>query len=227
MNLDFDNNYVLIFAVVNYGVGSKVLTEAKTVGATGATIFLGKGTVKNNFLEFLGLNEVKKEIVLIGATKDMDEKIHHHLTEKFHMDKPNHGIIFSVDLKKIIGSGRRHESNLDSIKGGRSDMEYEVIWTVVERGLGQEVVDVATAAGAKGATIINARGAGLHENNTFFAMHIEPEKEIVMIIIKKEKGEDIVNAINQAMDIDAPGKGVLFVMDVNRTSGLVQEDDVK
>ena len=36
-------------------------------------------------------------------------------------------------------------------------MGYEVIFTVVEKGLGQEVVDAATKAGSTGATIINAR----------------------------------------------------------------------
>src|SRR5690606_22213580 len=112
-------------------------------------------------------------------------------------------------------------------KGGKNHMEYEVIWTIVERGLGQEVVDTATDAGAKGATIINARGAGLHENNKFFSINIEPEKEIVMIIIRKEKTDDIVNAINEALKIEEPGKGILFVMDVNRTSGLVKEDHNK
>lgn len=100
-------------------------------------------------------------------------------------------------------------------------MEYEVIFTIVERGLGENVVDAATAAGATGATIINARGSGIHEKEKFFAMDIEPEKEIVMIILNKEKTDKVVKSINGTMDIEKPGKGIIFVMDVSRTSGLV------
>lgn len=100
-------------------------------------------------------------------------------------------------------------------------MDYEVIFTVVEKGLGQEVVDAATKAGSTGATIINARGSGIHECTKFFAMNIEPEKEIVMIIIERDKAEGIVNAIRDAMRIDDPGKGILFSMDVNRVTGLM------
>ena len=85
-------------------------------------------------------------------------------------------------------------------------MEYEVIFTIVDRGLGEDVVDVATTAGATGATIINARGSGVHEREKFFAMDIEPEKEIVMIIINKDKTNKIIKSINDAMDIEN-GKG--------------------
>jgi nitrogen regulatory protein PII len=52
-------------------------------------------------------------------------------------------------------------------------------------------------------------------------MNIEPEKEIVMIIIERDKAEGIVNAIRDAMRIDDPGKGILFSMDVNRVTGLM------
>jgi nitrogen regulatory protein PII len=77
------------------------------------------------------------------------------------------------------------------------------------------------SAGATGATIINARGSGIHEKEKFFAMDIEPEKEIVMIILNKEKTDKVVKSINGTMDIEKPGKGIIFVMDVSRTSGLV------
>nr|WP_246566297.1 P-II family nitrogen regulator [Tissierella simiarum] len=102
-------------------------------------------------------------------------------------------------------------------------MEYEVIFTIVERGVGQEVVDIATSAGSRGATIINARGSGIHENTMFFSMNIEPEKEIVMIIIEKEKSDKIIKSIKETLQIDEPGKGIMFVMDVNKTSGLFVE----
>jgi nitrogen regulatory protein PII len=110
--------------------------------------------------------------------------------------------------------------------GGKDDMEYEVIFTIVERGLGEEVVDAATLAGARGATIINARGSGIHENIMFFSMNIEPEKEIVMTIVEREKSDNIIKSIKEAMHLDEPGKGIMFVMDVNKTSGLFRHDNL-
>jgi nitrogen regulatory protein PII len=224
-----NNNYILTLAVVNPGIGSKVLTEAKNIGVSGGTIFLGKGTIKNRFLEFLGFDEEKKEIVLMGSDDKYENQIHETLTDKFHMDKPNHGIVITIPIKNIIGKITRTESEtVDELKtGGNHTMEYEAVFTIVDRGLGHEVVDAANSAGARGATIINARGSGIHEDSKFFSMNIEPEKEIVMIIIRKEKSDDVIRTIRATMKIDEPGKGVMFVMDVSKTSGLFRDDTSK
>lgn len=221
----FDIIPVLHVVVVDIGMGSKILNEAKKLGVTGGTIFLGRGTVKRPILELLGLDEVKKEIAFMISDKKLINKIHEGLTEKFHLDKPNKGIVFSSPVNRIIGLRNCDEVADDSRIGGREDMEHEVLFIIVERGLGEEVVDAATSAGSRGATIINARGSGIHENEMFFSMNIEPEKEVVMIIIEKEKSDRVIKAIKEAMHIDEPGKGVMFAMDVSKTSGLVKEDN--
>lgn len=215
---------ILFIAVVDLGMGSRILNEAKKIGVSGGTIFLGRGTVKKPILELLGLDEVKKEIVFMISDKKLENKLHEVLTGKFHLDKPNKGIIFSSPVNRIVGVRNYNESVEDSRIGGKNDMEHEVLFTIVERGLGQEVVDAATSAGSRGATIINARGSGIHENTMFFSMNIEPEKEIVMIIIEKEKSDKVIKSIKEAMHIDEPGKGVMFAMDVSKTSGLLKDN---
>ncbi|HHW67914.1 MAG: hypothetical protein PWP07_926 [Epulopiscium sp.] len=231
MESDTMNNYILTLVVVNPGVGSKVLAEAKHIGVNGGTIFLGKGTTTNRLLEFLGFDEEKKEIVLLGSEDKYESILHETLTSKFHMDKPNQGIIITIPIKSIIG--RITDIGSDVVRelktGGNHDMqmEYEAVFTIVDRGLGHEVVDVASSAGARGATIINARGSGIHEDNKFFAMNIEPEKEIVMIIVPKEISDAVVKIIREKMKIDEPGKGIMFVMNVSKTSGLFREDTHK
>lgn len=218
---------VLHVVVVDVGMGSKILNESKKIGVSGGTIFLGRGTVKKPILELLGINESKKEIVLMISDKKIEDSLHRGLVEKFHLDKPNKGIIFSSPVNRIISrivdTGTSEEAH-DSNVGGKESMEYEVIFTIVDRGLGEDVVDAATSAGARGATIINARGSGIHEHEMFFSMNIEPEKEIVMIIIEKEKSDKVIKAIKDTMHIDEPGKGVMFVMDVSKTSGLFRDD---
>lgn len=217
---------ILSVAVVNSGMGSKVLKEVKKIGVSGGTIFLGRGTVKNHILELLGLDEAKKEIVLMISKKQLEDQIHEILTERFHLDKPNHGIVFTSPISKVLGARSSITDISDSIIGGKDDMEYEVIYTIVERGFGEEVVDAATSAGARGATIINARGSDIHENTMFFSMNIEPEKEVVMIIIEKEKSDKVINVIKDTMHIDEPGKGIIFAMNINKVSGLFKYDDL-
>jgi len=225
VNIDKTKEHVLFFVIVNDGIGSKVLDVAKKNGVNGGTIFLGRGTVKSHILEILGLNESKKEIVMMICESELENYLHEVFSKEFHLEKHNHGIAFSISVKKVLGLSETKSSfTNDSDLGGPYDMEHEVIFTIVERGLGQDVVDAANAAGSTGATIIDARGSGIHENVRFFSMRIEPEKEIVMIITEKAKSNNIVEAIKEKMKIEEPGNGILFVMDVNKTSGLVKSN---
>ena len=64
-----NNNYILSVAVVDSDMGSRVLAEAKKIGVTGGTIFLGRGTVQSHLLCFLGLDKTQKEIVFMVSKK--------------------------------------------------------------------------------------------------------------------------------------------------------------
>lgn len=213
--------YTLNIVVVQAEMGTKVLTEAKSVGVAGGTIFLGKGTIRSRLLRLLGLDEAPKEIVLMVAPGNLDVDLHRRLVNKFGMDRPNHGVIVSLPVRAVAGGSQLGKAAAKLPLEG-SKMQYQVIFTIVERGLAEDVVDVAEKAGSTGATIINARGSGIHEKSTFFGMSIEPEKEIVMIIIDKVRAADVAEAIKGKMEIEKPGKGILFVLEASLASGLYE-----
>lgn len=219
MNNTICQEYELIYVIINSGQGSKVLKHAKSCGITGGTVVIGKGTVKNLLLEFLELNTVRKEIVLIGAEKVVAQNTLQSLNQKFGFHKKNHGIAFSIPLMGILGAEMLPCDPKDE-KGEVSNTMYQSIMVIVDRGNAELVIEAAVKAGSKGGTIIGARGAGIHETSKLFAMEIEPEKEIVLIISKKETTDPITNSIREHMDIDTPGKGIIFVQNVSKAYGL-------
>jgi nitrogen regulatory protein PII len=211
--------YELICVVVPFGVGSKVLRAAKNHGVTGGTVLLGRGTVKSPLLDLLGLTDVRKEIVLMIAESDTAEEALLGLDKQFNFAKPHHGIAFSTDVVGLYGV-RDCPSYKSRGNTGGEDM-YKVIFVVVDRGKAQEVIDAAAAAGSRGATVINARGSGVHEQKVLFSMPIEPEKDIVMILAQESLVEQITAAIRGALKIDEPGMGIMFILDLNKTFGLL------
>lgn len=214
-------DYELICVIVNFGLGSKILHSAKHCGITGGTISLGKGTVNNHILEFLGLSDVRKEIVyMVGDQKTAEETLDK-LDAEFKFEKPNHGIAFTTLVSKVLGNRGCKSANLNKEKGVGTIM-YEAITVVVDKGQAEFVIEAASKAGSKGGTIINARGSGIHEISKVFAMDIEPEKEIVLILTKVEQTEQIVASIREQLKIDEPGRGIIFVQDVNRAYGLYE-----
>lgn len=211
--------FELCCVIVNCGMGSKVLKTAKTFGVSGGTILRGKGTIKNSLLEFLDLTDIRKEIILMVTEQSIARDCLEGLSRKFRFDKPNHGIAFSMPLANLLGSTPcRYIKNKEN--EGVKNMNYHAIFTIVDRGKAEKVIEVAEKAGSKGGTIINARGSGIHEKSTLFAMTIEPEKEMVMIISEREKTDDIVGAIRKELEIDVPGNGIMFTMELSNTYGL-------
>ena len=211
----------LIVTVVDFGLGSKVIKTARESGISGGTIFLGTGTVDNRLLEILSLDHVRKEIAIMVTESSVAYEALDKLNEKFHFDKPNHGIAFIIPVSEVYGT-RDSINDCNDKKEDRGDENtmYKAIFTIVDRGKGENVMDAAKSAGAKGGTIINARGSGIHETEILFSMPIEPEKEVVMILAKNEIVDNISSAIREELKIDEPGMGIMFVLDVNKTYGL-------
>ena len=208
----------LICIIVNAGFGSKIMHTAKKYGISGGTVLVGEGTIKSSLLEKLALNNVKKEIILMGSSKVTTNQALKKLNERFKFTKPNHGIAFTTSINQIFGA--RSFKN-DRMKNGGADIKmYHAITVVIEKGNAEDVIDAATEAGSKGGTIINGRGSGIHETKKIFSMEIEPAKEIVLILSERDSTDAIVSSIRKKLKIDDPGNGIIFIQDINETYGV-------
>jgi nitrogen regulatory protein PII len=208
-----------ICVIVNLGLGSKLLRAAKKHGVPGGTVLMGKGTVSSRILDFLGLSDIRKEIILMVADKKTADQVLEKLDEEFRFEKPNHGIAFTTSICYLAGTRSCKFEVLNERRGVDNNM-YHAITVIVDRGKAEYVIDAATRAGSTGGTIIHARGSGIHETSKLFSMDIEPEKEIVLILSERDKTGGIVSSIREELKIDEPGQGILYIQDVNKTYGL-------
>lgn len=218
-NTDEDLSYDLNILILKSGLGSKAICIAKECGITGGTIILGKGTVKSPILEFLELAENHKEIVLVLSCREKSETFFEKANRHFKLCKNNKGIFFSTPIISILGASNSI-GNIENIEEGECDNMYNAIFAIVNRGDAQNVVLAATKAGARGATIINARGSGIHETSKIFSIEIEPEKEIVLILVPCKISDEVCKRIESEIELQTPGKGILFVQNVRKVHGL-------
>ena len=99
-------------------------------------------------------------------------------------------------------------------------MRFKIVFAPVKTHKTDPIVDAAKAAGATGATIIPARGTGMHEAKTFFGLALEDQTDIVMFLLEEHLVRPVLNAIKTAGDFNQPGTGIAFVMPVEQVVGL-------
>ncbi|MBQ3015709.1 MAG: P-II family nitrogen regulator [Clostridia bacterium] len=101
-----------------------------------------------------------------------------------------------------------------------SKYKHEVILCIVNSGFSDEVMDAAKEFGAKGGTVIRARGTANAEAEKLFNIAIQPEKEIVMILVESKIKNDILHALYRAVGLNTPGQGIAFTVPVESVVGL-------
>ena len=100
---------------------------------------------------------------------------------------------------------------------------HEVIFCIVNSGFADEVMEAARKLGAKGGTVIRARGTASAEAEKLYNIAVQPEKEIVMILINSKIKNDMLHGLYNAVGLNTPGQGIAFTMPVDAVVGIPME----
>lgn len=100
------------------------------------------------------------------------------------------------------------------------DYKHEVIFCIVNTGHTDSVMEAARSVGAKGGTVFHARGTADPLAESKYNITIQPEKEIVMILVEREVKDDILHALYKVAGLNKPGQGIAFSMPVEDVVGL-------
>ncbi len=101
---------------------------------------------------------------------------------------------------------------------------FEVILCIVNKGFADRAMDAARAAGAKGGTILHGRGTASPDAEKLFGITIQPEKEIVMILVSAKSKDAILTALDDAVGTATDACGIAFTLPVEQTVGLSVKD---
>ena len=107
------------------------------------------------------------------------------------------------------------------------EFQHQTIFCIVNSGYSEQVMDAAKKLGARGGTILNARGTANKNAETFFGITIQPEKEIVMILVPTAIKDSLLHALYNEVGLDSPGQGIAFALPVDGVVGLSEEPETK
>ena len=218
--------YKLLISIVPHDSGELIANAAKSAGASGGTIAMGRGTASNGVLQLLGLGDTSKDIVYI-IIKDSIKQAVCDAIKTASEKKAHFGVMFTLDTPDFIRAGHLGESqdlgksepvSNESEESNKSKGEetmntannYQMINIIVNKGYAEDAMAAARKAGAGGGTIIGARGTAKEGDAAFFGMKIVPEKEMLMILVPSEKKAAIVEAVTALPCFAEAGSGIIF-----------------
>ena len=187
-----------LVAIVKKGEASKLMSAARAKGAPGGSVISARGTATNSILAALGLGDTSREVLLSVVEREkLDE-------------------ILSA-VKRVRASGIALV--IDAFRGAEEeememDGQYEMIQVICQDGYSEDIMAVARRAGAKGGTVVNARGTSTEQDVKFFVSPLVPEKEILMIVMEKSRAEAVRKAISQMEILNKKGMGIMFSVPV-------------
>lgn len=206
-------SYKLLIGIVPHNSGELIADAAKSAGAGGGTIAMGRGTASNGVLQLLGLGDTSKDIVYIIIKNSIKQAVYDAII-KASEKKAHFGVMFTLDTPGFIRAGHLAESDVSEKSEGEETMKaennYQMINVIINKGYAEDAMAAARKAGAGGGTIIGARGTAKEDDAAFFGMKIVPEKEMLMILVPTDKKAAIVDAITALPCFAEAGSGIIF-----------------
>ena len=98
--------------------------------------------------------------------------------------------------------------------------KYELVLCIVNAGFSEIVMDAAKEVGARGGTVIHARGTADREAEQFFNITIQPDKDVVMILVTADIKDAVLHALYQGAGLKTAGQGIAFSLPVDDVVGL-------
>ena len=215
-------HFKLIITIVDRGKGVRAVDLYRKHHLHFDFACLGAGTASSRILNFFGLDEV--------WTLSPESRIPALLPEArrvLDLDTPGKGILFTIPISGLSAQippvlikpeyAKEDTAMPEAKSTGRP---YQLVMAIVNRGCSEQVMEAARSAGAKGGTVINARRVGYEDVQNMLGFTLQPEKEIVAILLKKEYKLPVMQAINREAGLKTSCQGVLFSLPVDDIMGL-------
>lgn len=100
---------------------------------------------------------------------------------------------------------------------------HQAVFCIVNSGYSELVMEAAKKGGARGGTVLSGRGTAGADAEKFFGISVQPEKEIVMILVPANCKDAVLNNLYQEAGLNSAGQGIAFSMPVDGVVGIAEE----
>ena len=183
-------------------------------------LLYGTGTASSSVLEYFGLNEIRRDVVLSILPYNLSKYILKQLDQKFKMDEPGNGIAFTIPISSSTKNMLDAYKEYDVEETIMEESNKHLIVTIASEGYAEDVMNAAKKAGATGGTTLNGRGLETDKIIKFLGISIEPEKDVVLILADENIKNKIMDSILESCGLKTMGRGICFSLPVSHVVGI-------
>lgn len=118
----------------------------------------------------------EREIVSFLLEKEKAKESLDRFTEELQLHKHGNGIAFLTSVLVANQAACKEQVVSNTEQDLEEEGMYRKLTVIVDRGMAEDVMDIARKAGVGGGTIMHGRGVGAEHTTKLFGIEIEPER---------------------------------------------------
>ena len=214
-----DNLYML-FVIINDS-DEKYVTKIFNKYKIGFRFVVnGMGTASGSLLNYFGLNQEDKTVMNVVVTSKLCKCLLNDLIEKGRFNEHGKGIAFGIPLSSCTKYMLDFYENMELEDIEMEEVREHLIVTIVNQGNAEKVMMEAKKGGAMGGTTISGLGMETEKAVKFLNITIEPEKDIVLILVPAKIKNDVMKLIIDNCGLKTKGAGICFSLPVDYVAGI-------
>jgi nitrogen regulatory protein PII len=96
-----------------------------------------------------------------------------------------------------------------------------LITCVVSVGKGDIVLKTARELGVAGGLVFQGRGTGVRERLGLLGVAVEADKEMVLMMVAKERRDILIESLFKAAELDAPAAGFIYASPLDKVAAYI------
>jgi nitrogen regulatory protein PII len=194
----------------------------------------GRGTASSEIINLLGIGATEKAVFICLVQSTETPHIIREVRQAMGAGRAGAGIAFSIPLSGITArlftmfeeAAREtvKETEKQNPKEGELmnaiEIKNEMIISILNHGNSDAFMTEARKAGARGGTIISARGISQEVMKKFVGITVQDEKEIIFILADRDKTIPIMDAVRPGFGATSKAAGVIFSLPVDQVMSL-------
>jgi nitrogen regulatory protein PII len=201
----------------------------------------GSGTASSEIINLLGIGATVKAVFFCLVQSADTAQIIQEVRQALGTRSAGAGIAFSVPLGGVTAriftmfeEAAREAAATQDVRETRDkgqdtqedrgvkaiEINNGMIISILNSGNSDAFMTAARKAGARGGTVISARGISQEVMKKFFGISVQDEKEIIIILADKDTVVPIMEAVKTDFGPSSKAGGVIFSLPVDRVMSL-------